>query len=418
MIDNLPPRRELPPEVRDRMRLRIRAGLADESRPSRRRPMWLAAAAVVVLAAGAVFATGVLRDGANGPVTPAAPNKRSDAAQAVLDRCWNAAKPYSSAITDPRGWNIELIAGHGAAIVIAATIGDKPVFCEATATSVTVSDPGAKPVLVPGTNTKVLLRTVDGLVAGLADPSWQSVQAVAPGSNPLLGGPPVSTVSSRSHQFAVFTDSAPTVPVALGPVLPLRPVDASAVVPVAPAPLVTTVDLPAPAERTSEAGKFLGECLAGSQRQVPDRDAYVAGAYLSWNNRRFVVARLGQHVITCSARPYPGRAGDTYYAVDPAGGQGELKPISGFGALSSVLAPVKETGEPERQVFAGGVPPNVTRVSVTYPGRQPQDAVLSHGTFALWHTDADNYPDTDPGTKVKAYDAAGNVVIEAQLKLT
>ncbi|WIX79806.1 hypothetical protein QRX50_03120 [Amycolatopsis carbonis] len=411
MIDNLPPRRELPPEVRDRIRLRVRAGLDEATRPAhRRRSVWLVAAAVVVVATGVVFATGVPRGDSAGPLAPAAPR---NSGQEMLDRCWNAMKPYYPEIGDPRGWNIPFTLVHGDATVTAAMIGDQPLFCETTLTTVTISDPDAPPAPVPGTKAKVYLRTADGLVAGLADPAWRGVQAVAPGVTLQPDGPPAWWLSSLSHQFAVFTGAGPAVPLALGP--EGAEVDPSALVS-APAALTVKVDRPASAERRSEAGMFLDECLASSAQQVPDRGAYVAGAFLSWNNRKLIVARLGQHVLTCSARPDPGKPGATYYAVNPSSVQ-DLKPGAGGGALAPVLAPVKETGEPERLVFAGGVPENVTRVSVTYPGGQPKDAVVAHGTFAIWHTDADNSSIVDGRTDVKAYDAAGNVVIEASLKL-
>ncbi|WP_326568275.1 hypothetical protein VSH64_41990 [Amycolatopsis rhabdoformis] len=413
MIDNLPPRRELPPDVRDRIRLKMRAGIAEPARS--RRPVWLAAAAVVVLAAGAVFATGVLRDRANGPVAPAAPATTGSAQlQDAVDRCWNAAKTRGKALALPRDWQLKIIFNHGTTLVLAAMVGDRPLFCETTLTSVTVSDPAAKPVPVPGTRSTVLLRTADGLIAGVADPAWHAISAAPAGALILPdSATPAWWISPVTHQFVAFTDAGPDVPVTLGP-LNTTGASADALV-TAPAPLVTTVDRPAPAERTSVAGKFLGECLAGSPLQLPDRDAWVAGAHLGWNGREIVVARLGSRVISCSARPYPGKPGRTYYNIDPD--QQMLKPGLGGGMFAQVLAPVKETGEPEQSALVGGLPENVTRVSVTYPGGRHVDAVVAHGTFAVWHTDADDSSTVDARTNVKAYDAQGKLVIEASLKL-
>ncbi|MFI5606209.1 hypothetical protein [Amycolatopsis sp. NPDC051903] len=410
MIDNLPPQRELPPEVRDRIRHRVHTGL-DAARPARRgRPVWLAAAAVVVVATGVVFATGVPRGGSVAPAQPVAP---SEATQS-LDRCWNAAKPYDSTLPVPSDWTFPFIFKHRDATVFAAMVGNRPLFCEVTLTTVTVSDPDAVPAPVPGSAAKVFLRTADGLVAGLADPAWRGVQAVTPGATVKPDGLPASWFSPLSHQFAVFTGVGPAVPVALGP--QGGAVGAASVI-AAPAPLTTRVDRPASADRRSEAGRFLDVCLASAQQQVPDRGAYVAGAHLSWNDRQVVVARLGQRVLTCSARPDPTKPGALYYAVNPALGSGELEPGPGVGTLVPVLAPVKDTGVPERTVLAGAVPQNVTRVSVTYPGGRPQEAAVAHGTFAIWHTDADDSSTVDARTEVKAYDAAGELVLEASLKL-
>ncbi|MGW4483694.1 hypothetical protein ACWEOE_07615 [Amycolatopsis sp. NPDC004368] len=416
MIDNLPPRRELPPEVRDRIRYRVNVGLVAEKKS--RRPMWLAAAAVVVLAAGAVFATGVLRDGDgdrnHAPLAPAAPTTASPGElQDAVDRCWNAAKTRGYRLALPRDWQLKIIFKHKDTLFLAAMIGDKPLFCETTLTSVTVSDPAAKPVPVPRTQSTVLLRTVDGVVAGMADPAWRQVAASTPDATILPDGPvQAAEVSETSHQFVVFTNAGADVPIALGPGPGL--VNNASLVTVLPT-LITAVDRPAPAQRTSDAGKFLGECLTGSRQPVPDLDAWVAGAHLSWNQRELVVARLGRQVITCSARPYPGKAGLVYYAVNP--NQQELTPGEATWPLTPVLGPGKETGEPERLALVAGVPENVTRVSVTFPGGRQQDAVVGHGTFAIWHTDADESSVVDGRTTAKAYDATGKVVIEASLKL-
>jgi hypothetical protein len=413
MTDNLPPRRELPPEARERIRLRFRAGLDQPER--HRRPVWLAAAAVVLLAAGAVFATGVLRDGSSGPASaPPAGGAQLDLRLAAesLDRCWAAAKSGGATVADRQDWTPQFTVQHGDAVVVAAMVGDRPFFCEATLTSVTVSNPAAAPVPVPGTKAKLLLRTTDGLVAGLADPEWPGVRVAAREVNLLPSGIDATGLSPMSRQFVAFTDAGPAVPLAIG----RSSAEPLADLPAAPAPLATVVDRPAPAERTSEAGRFLGQCLAGAQQQVPDRDAYVAGAYLSWNNRKLVVARLGQRVLVCSARP--GQAGAVYYGLNPEVGPGELKPGDGMATLLPVLAPVKDTGVAEQLVFADAVPENVTKVSVTFPGGQPKDAVVAHGTFAVWHTDADDSSTVaDARTTVKAYDAAGSLVLQASLKL-
>ncbi|WP_328606379.1 hypothetical protein OG943_41695 [Amycolatopsis sp. NBC_00345] len=416
MTYDLPPRRELPPEARDRIRLRFRAGL-DQPERHHRRPVWLAAAAVVLLAAGAVFATGVLRDDSSGPSpAPPAGGAQLDLGLAAksLDRCWAAAKSGGAVVADRRDWTPLFTVKHGDAVVVAVMAGDRPLFCEATLTSVTVSNPAAAPVPVPGTKAELLLRTTDGLIAGLADPEWPGVRATAREANLLPSGINTTGLSPLSRQFAAFTDAGPAVPLAIGP----SNTEQLADLPAAPAPLATVVDRPAPAERTSEAGRFLGQCLAGAQQQVPDRDAYVAGAYLSWNGRKLVVARLGQRVLVCSARPDPGQAGAVYYGLNPEVSPGELKPGDGVATLLPVLAPVKDTGTPEQLVVAAAVPENVTKMSVTFPGGQPKDAVVAHGTFAVWYSDADDSSTVvDARTTVKAYDAAGSLVLQSSLKL-
>jgi hypothetical protein len=413
MTYDLPPRRELPPEARERIRLRFRAAVDQPAR--HRRPVWLAAAAVVLLAAGAVFATGVLRDDQSSlPPTAPAGGAQLDLGLAAksLDRCWAAAKS-GGAVAGRADWTPLFTVKHGDAVVVAAMIGDRPLFCETTLTTATVSDPAAAPVPVPGTKAKLLLRTTDGLIAGLADPEWPGIRAEARGVSLLPSGGGSTGLSPLSRQFVVFTDAGPAVPLAIGP----SNAGSLADLPAAPAPLATVADRPSPAERTSEAGRFLGQCLAGAQQQVPDRDAYVAGAYLSWNDRKMVVARLGQRVLACSARPDPGKPAAVYYGLNPYFTPGEQKPGDGIATLLPVLAPGKETGVAERLVLAGAVPENVTKVLITFPGGQPKDAVVAQGTFAVWHTDADDSGGVDPRTTMKAYDSAGNLVLEASLKL-
>lgn len=81
----LPPRRELPPEVRDRMRATVTRGLAQ--RPQRRRVL-AAAAAVVVFVVGAVVVTQSARPPRTAPVA-VAPSPSPSPAGKALASCLN-----------------------------------------------------------------------------------------------------------------------------------------------------------------------------------------------------------------------------------------------------------------------------------------------------------------------------------------
>src|SRR4051812_25755390 len=146
-LRGLPPRRTLPDDVRDRLRAEVRQGIT-KRRPTR---VWYAAAAaVVVLAAGAVVATQALRQqSVAGPPPPPDPENRlppdAKGAAAALARGGAAGGGGGKrARVPPRGGWAPLFRGvRGGAWVVAAPAGGKPMFCETTATTVTLSDPGA-----------------------------------------------------------------------------------------------------------------------------------------------------------------------------------------------------------------------------------------------------------------------------------
>jgi hypothetical protein len=152
---DLPPRRPLPRETRDRIRRSIDAGMAD--RPRRSRAPLAAAAAVAVLAMSAVA---VIR-WAPGPPTrhPAAPASTASPSPAQrvtmtspdtrthedLDRCAAAiaASPRAEEFPPRAEWRPEFTATapDGARVTAFVSQGGKPAFCEVTATTATVSEP-------------------------------------------------------------------------------------------------------------------------------------------------------------------------------------------------------------------------------------------------------------------------------------
>ena len=168
----LPPRRALPDDVRDRLRVEVRQGIGERRPP---RVWYAAAAAVLVLAAGAVVATRQLRQPAEVP--PAVTGGLTldvRLATTALDRCWAAVQAAGK--TDrvpPREERVPLFTEVLAAdSMVAATAAGKPMFCETTETTVTLSDPAATPAYAPGTRTGLLLRSPTGLVGGVLDPAW------------------------------------------------------------------------------------------------------------------------------------------------------------------------------------------------------------------------------------------------------
>jgi hypothetical protein len=201
---NLPPRRTMPPEVRERLRTRV---FADE-RPARLRAPLAAAAGVAVLAAGAmivsqsvagtpadyrpgtspnttgtsagllpveVLSRKVTSADVTGPLLPELPPDAHTADD--LDRCGAvaAASPRAQEFPPRSAWEpVYTVSRRGHRITAYREYGGKPGFCDVTATTATVSDPSAEPMSLGESlegepiNTYALYLSDGGLLAGVA----------------------------------------------------------------------------------------------------------------------------------------------------------------------------------------------------------------------------------------------------------
>jgi hypothetical protein len=201
---DLPPRRTLPPEIRDR----IRTGTRLEDPPSRtvryRAPLSVAAGVAVLVAGAIVIGQSVngtpddFRPGATPPVTsatsasptittpapgppPSLPAMAPDAQTAAdLDRCGAAVagSQYADRYTPRATWQPAFTVGLGAVVSGDITLiaipekGGGPLFCEVTSRGgVSVSLPGADSVML-GANgiarVEALYLSQNGLIAGVA----------------------------------------------------------------------------------------------------------------------------------------------------------------------------------------------------------------------------------------------------------
>ena len=70
----------------------------------------------------------------------------------------------------------------------------------------------------------------------------------------------------------------------------------------------------------------------------------------------------------------------------------------------------------QRPVLAGIVPPSATRVTVTLPNGQPQDAVYANGTFLI-QLPSMAASDHHPEARVQGFDATGKVVCDRAFNL-
>ena len=162
----LPPRRALPPDVRERMRRRVLA----EAPARRRGPVVVAAAAAVVLLAGGgvVYLT---RGGESDPevVTPARPDPTKVAT--------TYGKPADSDVAECDGMASTLsVTMPGRRILL----GDGR-FCEITYTRVSVSKAGVEPTPFGDGGAAVLWKSPTGVVVGRAP---QGTEAMTVASNP------------------------------------------------------------------------------------------------------------------------------------------------------------------------------------------------------------------------------------------
>ncbi|MEQ0563933.1 hypothetical protein ABJI51_33045 [Amycolatopsis sp. NEAU-NG30] len=311
----LPPRRELPDDVRARLRAEVRRGMASR-RPSR---AWYAAAAaaVVLLAAGAVVATQVIRQPVATPGPAPAPDPGpgdltldTQVATTALDRCWAAVQSAGKADrVPPRAEWVPLFTEVlQTDAVVAATAAGKPLFCETTETTVTLSDPGATPARTPGTGIGLLLHSPTGTVGGVTDRGAENAYLTAR----TLSGESVPGSVRSSPVTGQFVTMMRTDPARTTMTLERAPFQASTVLAAAPPPLLSVTDRPLTADRTSPAGRALGDCLAAAEEEVvPDAAAFAPGPLLQNDRYQVVTGRRDGRVVVCATQPDYGRAGKT-----------------------------------------------------------------------------------------------------------
>ncbi|MEV7091510.1 hypothetical protein AB0M80_01585 [Amycolatopsis sp. NPDC051045] len=416
----LPPRRGLPDDVRARLRAEIRQGIG---KPRRAKHVWYAAAAaVVVLAAGAVVATQMVRPQpvagpAPGPGTEV-PNRLTldvRVATSSLDRCWAAVQAAGKQDrVPPRAEWVPLFTEvMRADSVVAATAAGRPMFCETTETTVTLSDPAATPAYAPDTRTGLLLHSATGMVGGV----------LAPGEDRLFldsrteDGDNMSqsiSFSPVTRQFVGMTRSDP-VRTTLTIGRPMQP--GAKTLPPAPPPLLSVVDRPVTADRTSAAGRALGDCLAAAELEaIPDAAAYAPGPLLETDEYRVVSGRYGNRLVVCTTEPdyrRPGRAKSRAFA-DPFGPQAppaHTLPVDTLGHPQTGAPPGKA-----RRPFAAALPTTAVKATIDFGIGASVEADVVDGMVVVW---APANIQVLPETKVhvQARDARGGVVYDGSLPL-
>jgi hypothetical protein len=188
-LDNLPPRRELPPSVRARARQRLGEMIGDRpARPVRTGiAIAVVAAAVVVTAVGVPFVAsrsslGETSTPDGNPISdtegfrPALYDLRDSATVADAERC--AAE----------GWKPLFTASSGGVTLITLSSGGKLRFCELTPEAVALSAPAAR----PASGARITYVSATGTVAGVVADDEQYVTVEDAKQSPADGGTQVS----------------------------------------------------------------------------------------------------------------------------------------------------------------------------------------------------------------------------------
>ncbi|WP_207897585.1 hypothetical protein [Amycolatopsis pittospori] len=384
----LPPRRELPEDLRYRLREDVLTRL---DRPKRGR--WGVVAAAVVLLAGAATAGVQLWRDESPPV--AGPS--ADPAALVLDRCWAAAETAGKAgQLPPRGsWTSPVSAGEGEHVGVAFLAAGKPAVCETTATSVTLTNPDAPLAYAEGSRTALLLHTTGGLAAGIADPAWARLEL----SREDGLGITMERITSPEHLFLSFTKTPPSMGALWAGRWDTDQIERTwprAALPAPPPPLFSVIDRAG--DRSSPAGAALKECFARASHPPDDADSYQAGTLLENGRFRVVVARNAAHALVCST-------------------DGETAQVH-VDTFVGKSIPVRRLIVPDvggRVAFVGIVPPSATRMIADFGTGKPVDVPVANGTFAIWPPEGSIPVETSGTTWVKASTAQGTPLFNGEI---
>lgn len=386
--ERFPPRRELPDDLRERLRDDVLTRLG---RP--RRGRWAPVAAAVLLLVGGV-SVGTQLWRVETPVSDPGPAPVVDVATRTLNRCWAAVQlaGKTDRIAARDEWVSSYVQESGSEILAAFTAAGKPVFCATTPSTVTLTDPNAEPSYAKGTRTGLLLHTTSGIVAGVADPTWARIELSYEDGLGIL----LEAVHPAARQFSGFTGTDPAEARFWAGKWDKDQIERSGAreeLPAPPPPLFTVTDRPG--EPLASAATALAKCLDGLPQPPADRASYQPGATLENGPYQVVLARNGEHGAACTTEPDPANPGGTIHRFV----------LDTFIGLS---LPVRRLSVPElggKVPFVGILDPAVTAMTAGFETGGKVNIPLLNGTFAVW-LPADAKPTDDKGnTWVRASDA-------------
>jgi len=372
-MNELPPRKELPADVRDRLRATLDARI-DKPRPAPRfRSPLAVAAGVTVLAAGALIIGQSVRGtpddfqpgGAPPTSAPAIPtDELLDEAtmNEVLDRC--VATLANSPDTPARDKWHPVIGQRTMTegFVVAARVdGEEPVACQTTPSSVYMSMPTDMPERGP--LPYLLLSSTDGVVVGVADPTWGRVGVYVTGDGGAL-----SQVAATKDGFFVLNAQLPDDPEIrvyneVGDNSGTRSVDNTTPVGGSPGG-GAMIDRP---NAVTEADKqLLNSCVAATPAVAGN---WTPGAAITRDGDRFLLARDGARIAVCvhHSKPADGRE---YTLTD-------LGTHTSQGFAPCPIAGVK----PDGSLMAAVVAPEASNVEFDYGPNEIVHGAITNGTY-------------------------------------
>lgn len=367
-MNDLPPRKDLPADLRDRLRADVNARIdakIDAPRPTRSRGPLAVAAGVALLAAGAVLVGQAVTPDSAPPahVTMVPADELLDEAtmNATLDRCTAALK--TSDLPSRAEWHP--VIGQRTlteGVVVAAMAGDKPVACQTTPSSVYMSYPfldfekDNKPPYL-------LLSSYDGVIVGIADPAWGRVGVYATGKDFSL-----AEAAATKDGFFVLNAQIPREELDVR----IYPADDHQGVPsvddMTPVRSLggggSTIDRP---NAVTEVDKqLLASCTAATPSLAGN---WSPGAAITREDDRYLLARDGTRIAVCvhHGKPADGRE----YTMTDLGNH-----------TSQGFAPCPIAGvKPDGSLMAAVVAPEASNVEFDYGPYEIFHGAVTNGTY-------------------------------------
>lgn len=404
MIDTLDP--AVPPEVRERITQAVWQGIAAQDERRRRAPLAVAAAVAAFLAVAVVTTLALHRGGGATPVPAARPSVPAAVPTAVpvatqeLDRCWQAlvhsAKQHG--FPDRAQWKAVSRRETTSADVTAVRAGGKTFFCEASKTTVTVTDPAAHVSTVPGTSVRVMLADDLGFVVGTVDGAKGDV-----GVDFVQGNG--AGVPAENGTFIVHLDAQHDL---VAKIVITQGGSDPAQIPAVPAPAVTVVDRPLPPpDRSSENGERLGECLDKAGWPKAFADDWQPGAVLRRGDSYAQLAVSAGTYGLCTH--LAGSGADSYRFVPMDALPTDRQPTQLGPGSAKNTSPADDW-----PLTLGTVPPRATAMTVETADGTHHTASVHGGTWALELAVADGSDETTI-TSVTVRDTHGAILYKGPI---
>lgn len=397
MIDNdfdIPRATEVPPAVQARIEAKVMSGIR---RTSHSRVWIITAVAAVVTVCGVVTATLGANSAdpppANRPVDPPVPAlpeafpPAMPSAQAgyEMDRCALAIQqlPNKAQYPDRRTWQSLVVVGTLRSRLSAIRADGRLLFCETSLDKVTVSAPDGKSQPLPGTTAGIMLVTASGAIAGTTDPSWP--KAI------VQEGDGHDTPAQRMSGMFFTLLGTP-----VNSALTLRGQDNGDKVAL-PKTLGTTIDHAPypPADRTSDRGRMLRDCMAKVNGEVPDADLWQAGAMAEAGDERVIMATNPAGTSACYEKGQTATFATFLARNSPKEFPSGVVPLAVAPTLGG------------RTLVAGSAANNVAEMRLKLPNKRSMDADVANNSFAVL-LPSDVLSSTQVTTTL--YDAAGDML--------